>query len=325
MVEPPVPGFTGVVWEARPTEQLARDLTTGPGAVPMAEAAAAWTQLAASFGAAVIEYDRIINTVREAWRSEGSEMVLERITKLREWLMDAATAAGRNAAHAGGQATAHEVARMAMPHVAEIAALEAAKQAIEQVGAGLGAPLVGAAAQVDAQQDLAKAGAARVMRSYESAAAPLATPWEQQPPPVIASAAALEAEQVSATAPPSPAVAPAVASGAFPAALAGRLGAVEMPRVPSAYRTQTVQVVPEAQASPLPSTSTSTESSTGRGMVPGSVAPSTALSDAERTVRAAAAADRPGEGLEIEAGIAAAPPVLGGAEQPRTTAPGQAS
>ena len=66
MVEPPNVGFTGVVWDARPTERLAKDLTTGPGAAPMAEAAAAWAKVAAAFGEAVIDYPQIMAVLRQA-------------------------------------------------------------------------------------------------------------------------------------------------------------------------------------------------------------------------------------------------------------------
>ncbi|WP_431953542.1 PPE domain-containing protein [Nocardia lijiangensis] len=320
MVEPPVPGFTGVVWEARPTEQLARDLTTGRGAVPMADAASAWARLAASFGGAVAEYDQIIRAIDDAWRSEASGPVVERITKLREWLVDAASAAGQNAARAGVQVTAYEVARLTMPHIAEIAALEAAKKSVEQIGAGLGAPLVGAAAEIDAEQDTTKATAARVMRGYESATSPLATAWQQAHPPVIASSAALEAEQAatqsSAAAPPRP--------GMVPASFAGRMARVAMPRAPHAYRAPVIaQAAPEPTVVPGQS-SAAAESASSR-MMPTGMAPASAMAEAQSTVRAAAAA-RLGEGLEIEAGIDAAPAVLGGRAEPapHTTATGQA-
>ncbi|MEV5648572.1 PPE domain-containing protein [Nocardia sp. NPDC052254] len=324
MVEPPVIGFTGVVWPARPTEQLARDLTTGRGAAPMAEAGTAWTQLAASFGAAVVEYDQIVAELRELWRSDGSDLVLERIGKLREWLVDAAASAGRNATSAGGQAAAYEVARLAMPHVAEIAALEAAKQSIEHAGAALGAPLVAAAAQVEGEQDLAKADAARVMQGYESATAPLATPWVQAHPPVIATSAALDTERNAAATKTT--ATPAMPSGGFMPALPGLPA---MPLAQTAYRAQTVaqsvEVVESTAAQPVPM---HVEDATGR-MVPGGMSPGAAgmsgMGEEERSLRAGAAATpRPGDALHIEAGVEAAPPVLGGVAEQTAPAPGRA-
>ncbi|WP_327112654.1 PPE family protein [Nocardia sp. NBC_01730] len=311
MVEPPVVGFTGVIWEARPTEQLARDLTTGRGVAPMAEAGAAWAQLAASFGAAVVEYDQIIAKIRESWRSAESGPVIDRIATLRDWLVDAAAAAGHNASRASGQAVAYEVARLAMPHVAEIAALEVAKRGIEQAGAALGAPLVAAAAQVDTEQNLAKANAARVMQSYESATTPLAMPWHQQHPPVIASSAALDAERAAATS----TSAPAMPGGVTPATVGGGFGVRAVPRAKTAYHAQTVsQAVSMPDVVPVQSTSVPADSGTGR-MMPGGMAPAAAMGGAERTVRAGAAAPLGGEAMEIDAGIDVAPPVLGAAEQ----------
>ncbi|WP_040774468.1 PPE domain-containing protein [Nocardia pneumoniae] len=323
MVEPPVIGFTGVVWQARPTEQLARDLTTGPGAAPMADASKAWAKLAASFGAAVVEYEQIVAKIRESWRSGESEAVLERITKLRDWLVDAAAAASQNAAKAGAQAVAHEVARMAMPHVAEIAALEAAKRGIEQAGAALGAPLVAAAAQVDSEQDMAKANAARVMQSYEAAATPLAMPWQQQHPPVIATAAALEAETAAAQTTAATAAPMVPRFGGMP-----NLSGLSMPRAKTAYHAQTVsQAVAAPEVVPVEPAPVVTDNTASR-MMPGAMAPGMGAGETERTMRAAAAAaPRPGEGLQIEAGFDAAPPVLGAApEQARPeSAPTEAS
>ncbi|WP_459549320.1 PPE domain-containing protein [Nocardia sp. X0981] len=310
MVEPPVIGFTGVVWPARHTEQLSRDLMTGPGAAPMAEAGAAWTELAATFGAAVVEYDQVLARIRAAWRSPDSEVVLERITRLRDWLADAATAAGQNATRAGGQAVAYEVARLAMPHIAEVAALEDLKQGIEQAGAALGAPLVAAAAQVEGEQDRAQANAARVMQSYESATTPLADPWPQQRPPVIAASTALEAERNAATR-PAPAAAGQAVPGGFPVGFPGR----SVPLAKVAYQTRAiVQPVAAPEVVPVQSSAAKTESGLSRA-VPGGMAPAAGMAaDGERTVRAGSAgAPRPGDALNLEAGFDAAPPVLGAA------------
>ncbi|ONM50534.1 PPE domain-containing protein [Nocardia donostiensis] len=324
MVEPPVIGFTGVVWPARPTEQLSRDLTTGPGAAPMAEASVAWTHLAAAFGAAVAEYEHIVATLRESWRSPESEPALERITQLRDWLVEAAAAAGQNAVRAGNQAAAYEVARLAMPHIAEIAALEELKQGIEQAGAALGSPLVAAAAEIEGEQDIAKASAARVMQSYESATTPLADPWQHKQPPVIATSAALEAEQAAAEQSTSKQMRPGTPSFSLP----GSVVAGAVPRVPGAFRAPTVvHSVPEASVLPGQSSAVHTEPG-GRSTIPGaSVAPAAASTDAHSTSRAGAVSTRPGREFDVEAGVDAAPPVVGGVvEAPsRAAAPEQTS
>ncbi|MCP2317571.1 PPE family protein [Nocardia amikacinitolerans] len=323
MVEPPIPGFTGVVWEARPTEKLAKDLTTGPGTVPMAEAAQAWTRLGVSFGAAVPEYDQIVKAIGESWRSETSPEILDRITKLREWLLEAAGSAAQNAAKTGSQALAYEVARLAMPHVAEIAALEEAKKSVEAIGAGLGAPLVGAAADIDAEQDLAKVNAARVMRVYEEATKPLETPWTQTTPPVIANSAALEAEQAVAEARPT-----AVPATALPASFAAAFAkATPPPRAKAAYTTQAVAATAEPTPLPVETAPVAGDSSsTSRMGVPAAMAPAAAMQDDDRTLRAGAASAQPDKPFEVDAGFAAAPAVIGGAAEPapRATASGAA-
>ncbi|MEV6273913.1 PPE domain-containing protein [Nocardia sp. NPDC051832] len=325
MVEPPIPGFTGVVWEARPTEKLAQDLSTGRGAVPMAEAAAAWTRLGASFGGAVVEYDQIIKAIGGAWSSQTSPEIMDRITKLREWLLEAAGNAGQNATKTGAQALAYQVAQLAMPHVTEVAALEQAKKTVEAIGAGLGAPLVGAAADIDAEQDLAKANAARVMRVYEEATKPLETPWAQSQPPVIASNAALEAERAATEVRPSTSMPGIALPASFAAALAR---AAAQPRAKSAFTTQAVAAA-AAEPKPLPVESAPVpgeSSSASRMGAPAAMAPASAMQEEERTLRAGAASAQPDKPFEVEAGFAAAPPVLGGPAEPapRATAPGAA-
>ncbi|MEV0762970.1 PPE domain-containing protein [Nocardia sp. NPDC050435] len=327
MVEPPIPGFTGVVWEARPTEKLAQDLNTGRGAVPMAEAAQAWTRLAASFGGAVVEYDQIIKAIGESWRSETSPEIMDRITKLREWLLEAAGSAGQNAGKTGTQALAYQVAQLAMPHVAEVAALEQAKKTVEAIGVGLGAPLVGAAADIDAEQDLAKANAARVMRVYEEATKPLETPWTQSTPPVIAANTALAAEQAAAEVRPSTA-APTMA---LPTSFAAAFGRVApMPRAQTAFTTQAVAAA-TAEPKPLPVEAApvagDSSSAANRMGAPAALAPASAMQDDDRsTLRAGAASAQPDKPFEVESGFAAAPAVLGGSAEPtpKATAPGAA-
>lgn len=311
MIEPPVPGFTGVIWEARPAEKLAHDLATGPGVRPMAEAGAAWSRLAAAFGAAVVEYDLIMARMRDSWRSTESEPAIERFTTLRHWLVDVAAAAGRNAELAGGQAVAYEVASLAMPHTDDIAALTAAIRSFEQMGAALGAPLVGAVAEVDAEQNVAKANAARVMHGYESASSALALPWEQVRPPEIVSGAALEAERNAETLPSTPGI-----RGGGPAL--GGLGGFGLPQVArtmTSYQAKAFTPLPTGpEPAPVQSSAAAAQSDSGR-MAPGGMGPmSGSAASADRVVRAGAGDSDGGEVMEIDAGIQVAPPVLGAAE-----------
>lgn len=317
MIEPPTPGFTGVVWEARPTDQLARDLTGGPGSVPLVEAAAAWTGLAASFGAAVGEYDRIIAGIRGHWQSETSDDVVERLSAMRTWLTDIAAAAARNAEHTAFHAASFEVARLAMPHIAEIAALHEALRTLQAVGTSLGGPLVGGIAEVDADNDVAKTTAARVMRTYESATEPLAAPWQHSTPPVLASPAAFAAEQ-TAVAPdsnplrgPSPISSPPmVVPSVVPRVLAGA-------RVRAVAPVRTAPELVVATQAPTASVS----GGGGQLLPPAALAGAAAAGEDEHTPSAGAAELDAGAALELDAGITAVPAVLGG-PQPTASATG---
>ncbi|MFC3964566.1 PPE domain-containing protein [Nocardia jiangsuensis] len=318
MIEPPQPGFTGVVWEAREPDRLARELTTGAGAVPLAEAGAAWADLAGTFGAAVLEYEQIVQRMRGAWRSGTSRAVLDRVATLRDWLIDASAAAGSNALRAQTQAAAHELARLTMPNAADIAAIREVQRTLEQMTAAMGAPIRAIAAQTDEDADVAKAAASRVMRTYEAATEPLAVPWSQQQPPVLASPAALAAEQGGAPRPaPSTPVVPVAAPGfgGF-----GGVGIAPVPRVKTAYQVRlpiegsTTETVETVVSQPVPS------SQGGVPLVPGALGGAAAAQSAEEEYQARAAevsADLLGQDI----GIVSAPAVLGAPEPPPAAGP----
>jgi PPE-repeat protein len=52
-------GFTNVAWESRSTEQLARDLTDGPGPMSVAQAGAAWERVADELASVSEEFDAV--------------------------------------------------------------------------------------------------------------------------------------------------------------------------------------------------------------------------------------------------------------------------
>ncbi|MEU4312618.1 PPE domain-containing protein [Nocardia sp. NPDC024068] len=221
MIEPPQPGFTGVVWPARPADRLARELTTGPGGVPMAEAVAAWARVAASLGAAVVEYEKAVAEVRGAWGSGRSNEVLQRISTLRDWLIEATGAAAANMARFQAQVAAYEVARLAMPAITDIQQIQQIQEMLESIGGSMGAVIKAVAADADKDSDMAKAVASRVMENYEKATEPLALAWQQTHPPMIAPETALAAENSAAVAtePPKPAAAPVGGMGPMPGGL----------------------------------------------------------------------------------------------------------
>ncbi|WP_280491761.1 PPE domain-containing protein [Nocardia asiatica] len=321
MIEPPQPGFTGVVWTARPPERLARDLTTGPGAVPMAEAVTAWSRLAASFGAAVVEYEKVLADMRGAWQSGRSDEVIHRVAALRDWLVDAAAAAAANAARFQAQVTAYEIARLAMPNTADLEALQQVQRTLQSMSGMLGAPIRAVAAQTDAEEDMAKAVASRVMRNYEMATEPLAMPWQHQEPPVVAPEQPLTAERTAT--PAEVAKSTAAPYGAVPI---GVVPVPAMPRVPAAYRAPvyaqsaaTSEVVP--RTTPVPTVSAGGQPAP---LAPGAMGPAGAAQDGARFPRAGL----PGEvsdQIGREGEIQAAPAVLGGAEPAaRAVAPAEA-
>ncbi|MCM6776094.1 PPE family protein [Nocardia sp. CDC159] len=321
MIEPPKPGFTGVIWEAREAGRLAQDLTTGPGPVPMAEAGLAWARLAVGFGAAAIEYEQIIATLRGAWQSSASESVHQQVAKLRDWLADAAVAAGSNAAKAEAQAAAYELARLTMPNAAHIAAIEAVQRSIEQIGAAMGAPIKAVAAATDTEADAAKATASRVMRVYEAATEPLATPWAHTEPPVLTAGASLEAERGGTPLPQPPTATVPTGMPAMPAGFG--MGPTPVAPVKTEYRApvyaqsgqasevrvpQQITVPVGEPATPMPA-----------AVPPGAAAAAAAQTDEEH--RAGLVAEG-ADVIGLEGGIVSAPAVLGA--PPETAAPAAA-
>ncbi|WP_067646757.1 PPE domain-containing protein [Nocardia harenae] len=311
MIEPPQPGFTGVVWEARPPQRLAEELATGPGSVPMAEAAHAWTRLAGAFGAAVLEYEHALEELRGAWQSGRSGEVMETITTLRQWLIEVAGAAAGNAARMQAQVAAYEIAMIAMPNQVDIEAIQQAQRAVESIGTALGGPIKAVAAQTDTEADQAKAVASRVMRSYEAATEPLALAWEQQHPPRIAPEQPLQAEQSVNAASTAPGVGTRVAAASVAMPAIPMTGIPAMPvrelggyRAPMVAQAATAAVEPVPRATPVPA------SPAGQSMPMAPLAQGAAAQEASRFPRAAL----PGETddhLGAEVGIQAAPAVLG--------------
>ena len=70
-------GFTNVAWESRSTEQLARDLTDGPGPTSVGQAGAAWVRIADEWASISEEYDKIVEKIKglDPGRTELVELV----------------------------------------------------------------------------------------------------------------------------------------------------------------------------------------------------------------------------------------------------------
>ncbi|MGI5219355.1 PPE domain-containing protein [Nocardia sp. CA-290969] len=311
MIEPPQPGFTGVVWPARPAARLARELATGPGTLPMAEAAVAWTRLATAFGTAVLEYEKVVTQVREAWGSRHSSDLLQRVSALRDWLVETTEAAAANAALFQAQVGAYEVARLAMPHTAEIEQIQQVQRMLESIGNIAGAAVRAVADDADRDSDMAQAVASRVMETYEKATEPLALAWRQAEPPVIVAEPASVAEY-SGTTP--------TAGGGVPAGFRGlRFGVnppARAPRVPGAYQAPIYTQSASGQAKVPYSGGLGPETTSSRAMpvAPGAAAGGVAgATEAARFPRAGLAGPG-GDHLGAENELRAAPAVLGGVE-----------
>jgi hypothetical protein len=191
-------GYTGVVWESRSTEQLARDLTDGAGPSSLGDAGAAWVRISNAFQAAAAEYTQLVDRIRLSWQSEHSPAVQARLLELGAWLEAKALNAAANGQRAEEAAVAATVAIMAMPTVTEAAEARARHDMMASLEAYNGAVLAGSFAEFDAAATADQANAAAVMRQYEDAVAPLATPWEEAPPPQVAKGDAAASERVAA-------------------------------------------------------------------------------------------------------------------------------
>jgi hypothetical protein len=222
-------GYTGVVWESRSAEQLARDLTDGPGPSSVGNAGAAWVRIANAYTAASAEYAQLLDRVRTSWESEHAPGVLARLEVLGGWLHAKALNAAANGQRAEQAAVAATVAIMAMPSVSEAVEAQAQRDIMASLAAYNGAVLGGSFAEFDAAATADQANAAAVMQQYEQAVAPLATAWEEPPPPQVAKGDARAAERAAADAPSG--------GGAGGAIGAHAGGGAAMPPMPLSART----------------------------------------------------------------------------------------
>lgn len=188
-------GFTDVAWESRSTEQLARDLTEGPGPASVGGAGAAWIRVANELANVSVDFDKLVARLRTAWDSQASNAAAQRLEEFGQWLQAISLSAAGNGQRAEEAAVANTVAVLAMPSVSEAVEARAAQDMMASLAAYNGAVLTGTFAEFDAAATADAANAAAVMQQYEEAAAPLAQPWEQPPPPQVSKGNALAAEQ----------------------------------------------------------------------------------------------------------------------------------
>jgi len=303
-------GFTGRVWEAVPADQLVREVTTGPGARPMAEAAGAFERLAAGLSEATAEYRAILLVLGRGWRSDTGDAVVARVTALQHWLDDTAAATADTANRAAAQAAAYQTAVVAMPGATDLAVLQQLSDTLTH-GISLGGPVTGISAELEDRADTVTSLAAEAMRQYEIATTPLAEPWPQQHPPVLTTETALVAERRSAA----PTVAQREPMPVTEAAhAAGPVAVAVQPSAPAAYRAEPapVRALEGESAEPVVSVTAAIQPATAPA-VPGMLGGATdsAAIEHESVQFPVRAADAGGVPVGLSTAIAAAPAVLG--------------
>lgn len=209
-------GFTNVAWESRSTEQLARDLTEGPGPASVGGAGAAWVRVANELASVSGDFDKLLTRLRTAWDSQTSSAAAQRLEEFGKWLQAISLSAAANGQRAEEAAVANTVAVLAMPSVSEAVEAKASQDMMASLAAYNGAILTGTFAEFDEAATADQTNAAAVMQQYEEAVAGLAQPWEQPVPPQVSQGNALKAEQAGAGGGES---GPGGGAGAAPAAM----------------------------------------------------------------------------------------------------------
>ncbi|GAS97978.1 uncharacterized protein RMCC_4943 [Mycolicibacterium canariasense] len=188
-------GFTNVAWDSRSTEQLARDLTEGPGPTPAGEAGASWVRVANELAAVSEDYQKLADQLTGAFESGSADAVVRRIQDFGQWLRAMSLSAAGNGQRAEEAAVAHSVAILAMPTVPEVVEAQTTRAVMASLAAYNGAILNGRFAEFDEAADADQTNAAAVMEQYEESCSDLAQPWDQPPPPDVSNGAARAAER----------------------------------------------------------------------------------------------------------------------------------
>jgi hypothetical protein len=190
-------GFTNVVWSSRSTEQLARDLTDGPGPGSVGGTGAAWVRVANEYASISSDFDKLVTRLRTVWDSQASSAAVQRLEEFGKWLQAVSLNAAANGQRAEEAAVANTVAVLAMPSVSEAIEAKAAQDMMASLAAYNGAVLTGNFAEFDEAATADQANAAAVMTQYEDAVSQLAQPWEQPVPPQVSNGNALNTEQTA--------------------------------------------------------------------------------------------------------------------------------
>lgn len=175
-------GITGVIWYPRGAAPNSAALVAGTGPVPLGVAAGAWSTVSSGLTDTAASISRVMADLRTGWSGEAADAALSKFAPFQEWAASAALLAGETAGKAQVQSGSYTVATLAMPSLAEIAAVQAAKVAAYSIGGAL----VGGAAAAEAAEEALKIRAAVTMETYDAATTHLAVQQNFDSPPSIA-------------------------------------------------------------------------------------------------------------------------------------------
>ncbi|MBT2273990.1 PPE domain-containing protein, partial [Rhodococcus qingshengii] len=175
-------GITGVIWYPRGAAPNSAALVAGAGPVPLGVAAGAWSTVSSGLTDTAASISRVMADLRTGWSGEAADAALSKFAPFQEWAAAAALLAGETAGKAQVQSGSYTFATLAMPSLAEIATVQAAKVAAYSIGGAL----VGGAAAAEAAEEALKIRAAVTMETYDAATAHLAVQQNFDSPPSIA-------------------------------------------------------------------------------------------------------------------------------------------
>jgi hypothetical protein len=188
-------GFTNVAWESRGAEQLARDLTTGPGPTSVGQAGAAWARVAREWAGIAEDYNKIVDKIKGSFASNGATAAAHKLDEFGRWLQSASLAAADNGERAERAAVAYSVAVLEMPSVSEALEAKTAQDVMASLAAYNGAVLNGRFAELDNAVAAHQVNASAAMYTYEDACNSMAVPWDQPVAPEGKDGAARHADQ----------------------------------------------------------------------------------------------------------------------------------
>ncbi|MFT4202260.1 PPE domain-containing protein [Gordonia sp. (in: high G+C Gram-positive bacteria)] len=175
-------GFTGVDWSSRPTERLQADLIAGAGLGPLADSAAAWSDLVGDFDELAVVARRAVDRVRAHWDSAGAGQALRALSRLPAWIDALAVDAARRRELCRRAESSAEAALLAMPGAAVLDEARAQANRLA-TGIGISAMMTGGLARAARTEAELSATAARVMADYERDSADAATDLRRPCPP----------------------------------------------------------------------------------------------------------------------------------------------